>query len=190
TAAYPVFNIHQFPYKYLFLVIYVANKLSGRRIIEQKLTEKEKCKYLFAMIILYSSSIFIAINEVDKYYTDAIIEICWFIFEIFLLMMSYKLFKKYKSKDFLGKFLSLNFVLGIRFFLFYLFLMILFSIINELKFMSLPPDFNALDGIFFIISFSFIGLIFYYRLYIHLKEVVILENNKNESSLNLTTEPS
>ncbi|RDB35530.1 MAG: hypothetical protein DCC88_09570, partial [Spirobacillus cienkowskii] len=31
-AAYPVFNIHQFPYKYLFLVIYVANKLSGRRI--------------------------------------------------------------------------------------------------------------------------------------------------------------
>jgi len=32
TAAYPFFNIPQFPYKYLFLVIYIAKKLSGRRI--------------------------------------------------------------------------------------------------------------------------------------------------------------
>ncbi|WP_338634970.1 hypothetical protein [Spirobacillus cienkowskii] len=175
--------------------MYLFNiKKLKKDIIEQKLTEKEKCKYLFVMIILYSSSIFIAINEVDKYYTDAIIEIWWFIFEIFLLMMSYKLFKKYKSKDFLGKFLSLNFVLGIRFlfviFLFFVFLKILFAIMNELKFMSLPPDFNALDGIFFIISFSFIGLIYYYRLYIHLKEVVMLENNKNVSLQHLSADPS
>ncbi len=163
-------------------------------IIEEKLTEIERCKYLFMSVLLYSSVNFIPINEIDRNYTDVIKEIYFYSHEILLFTMIYILFKKYKSKDFLGKFLSLNFVLGIRFlfviFLFFVFLKILFAIMNELKFMSLPPDFNALDGIFFIISFSFIGLIFYYRLYIHLKEVVMLENNKNASSLNLTTEPS
>jgi hypothetical protein len=181
--------------------MYLFNiKKLKKDIIEEKLTEIERCKYFFAMIILYSSAIFIAINEVDKYYTDAIIEICWFIFEIFLLMMSYKLFKKYKSKDFLGKFLSLNFLLGIRFLffclLFYVFfycicsllLSILYEI--EMKYVLLVPEVNAAEKIFFIVSFSFIGLLYYYRLYIHLKDVVVLENNKNASSLNLSTEPS
>ena len=159
-------------------------------LIEQKLTEKERYKYLFAMILIYFYTMFTDIIEVDKYNTDAIIEFYVFLFEIFLLMMSYRLFKKYKSKDFLGKILSLKLFIFIRFYLIFVFLMILFSIINKLKFVSLPPDFNTLDGIFFIVLSFFIGLLYYYRLYIHLKDVVVLENNKNASSLNLSTESS
>ncbi|WP_338634966.1 hypothetical protein [Spirobacillus cienkowskii] len=163
-------------------------------IIEEKLTEIERCKYLFMSVLLYSSVNFIPINEIDRNYTDVIKEIYFYIHEILLFTMIYILFKKYKSKDFLGKFLSLNFVLGIRFlffiFLFFVFLMILFAIMNKLKILSLPHDFNIENEIFFKVPFSFFLLLYNYRLYIHLKEVVMLENNKNASSLNLTTEPS
>ena len=121
---------------YFFMYFFNIKKLK-KDIIEEKLTEIERCNYLFMSVLLYSSVIFIPINEIDRNYTDVINEIYFCILEILLLTMIYILFKKYKSKDFLGKFLSLKFVLGIRFlffiFLFFVFLMILFAIMNKLK---------------------------------------------------------
>ena len=167
-------------------------------LIEQKLTEKERCKYFFVLAIV-SFVLFLSENdEIKENYFFVIIDSLFFIVYSFFLFSIYKLFNKHNSKDFLGKCSSISFVLFIRFFVFGLLIfisLIIFSgiLLAVFEILGVLTETSKLKNeILWVITLSFIffSLLYYYRLYIHLKDVVVLENNKNVSLQNVSTEPS
>ncbi len=149
------------------------NKLK-KQIIDHKFEEKERFKYFIANAFL--SIILAFYTLLNKY------ELIEFVFDFIILILTvisaYIANGRNKGKDFLGKFISIYFVLFLRFlfifviifFLMFTFLIIAMTILKNSNILLL--SYQKIEGLLFVsIISTLFSILIMWRIYFHIKDI-------------------